>query len=235
MKPLDVSLRFRDSGRRDLLAWMLAVPAVAWCTVAASNPADDAAAVDAAEEDVAHSESDLGTCRATTRDAEGPYFSSGSPQRTALIAGLAEPGVRLIVEGRLRSPDCKTPLAGYAVDIWQANAVGHYYDSAQSAYRLRGKIVSDSLGRYRFETVLPGRYGDAAGIRPAHLHAKVLTPGGNPLLTTQLHFAGDPYLGHADYCTRQRTCNSGDAKRALELIDATVSGTAGQSLGPEPG
>ena len=61
--------------------------------------------------------------------------------------------------------------------------------------------MSDNLGQYRFETVLPGRYTDAGGTRPAHLHAMVLTPGGNPLLTTQLHFAGDPFLGRADYCT----------------------------------
>ncbi len=48
------------------------------------------------------------------------------------------------------------------------------------------------------------------------------------MLTTQLYFAGDPYLGKADYCTRQRTCNSIDAKRALRLLDATVSGKAGK-------
>ena len=209
---------------------MLAAPVVAACTVDASRSAEQAASADAADRDVdaAESESEVTGCRATTRDAEGPYFAPGSPPRSVLIAGLAEPGVRLVVEGRLLAADCRRPLPGYAIDIWQADADGNYHDSAQSAFRLRGKIVSDALGRYRFETVLPGRYGDAAGIRPAHLHAKILTPGGNPLLTTQLYFAGDPYLGQADYCTRQRTCNSGDAKRALKLIDATVSGKAGK-------
>ena len=223
MKPLTVS-----SGRRDFLAWMLAVPAVAGCSIDASHTDHADESSGPPEGDVAQSESNLGTCRATSFDAEGPYFSPGSPKRSLLIAGLAEPGVRLVVEGRLLGPDCRTPLSGYAIDVWQADAAGNYYDSAQTAYRLRGKVVSDSLGRYRFETVLPGRYGDAAGIRPAHLHAKILTPGGNSLLTTQLYFAGDPYLGQADYCTRQRTCNSGDAKRALKLVDATVSGTAGK-------
>lgn len=242
MKLLSLMPARRDTGRRDFLAWLLAVPAVAGCSVSAAQddaaPAtapDGTAAVDAApdapdasEENVADVESDVTACRATTRDAEGPYFEAGSPQRGTLIAGLQEPGVRLLVEGRLLGPDCRTPLRGYAIDLWQADAAGNYYDSAESGYRLRGKIVSDSLGRYRFETVLPGRYGDAAGIRPAHLHAKILTPGGNTLLTTQLYFAGDPYLGQADYCTRQRTCNSSDGKRALRLLDATVSGKAGK-------
>lgn len=224
MKALNVS-----SGRRDFLAWMLAAPALAACSVDASeNAGGDAPADRSADDEVAESESELRTCSATQRDAEGPYFSPGSPTRSVLVAGLGEPGVRLLVEGRLLGPDCRTPLRGYAIDLWQADASGNYYDSSQSAYRLRGKIVSDSSGRYRFETVLPGRYGDAGGIRPAHIHAKILTPGGNPLLTTQLYFAGDPYLGPADYCTRQRTCNSGDAKRALTLTNATVSGKAGK-------
>lgn len=239
MKLISLTSARRDTGRRDFLAWLLAAPALAGCSVSAApdeaaspttpeaSPAVDPA-LDATDADVAEAESDVTSCSATTRDAEGPYFEAGSPQRGTLIAGLSEPGVRLLVEGRLLGPDCRTPLRGYAIDLWQADAAGNYYDSADGAYRLRGKIVSDNLGRYRFETVLPGRYGDAAGIRPAHLHAKVLTPGGNTLLTTQLYFAGDPYLGQADYCTRQRTCNSSDAKRALRLTDATVSGKAGK-------
>ena len=244
MKPLfhALSSAARAAGRRDFLTWMLAVPAVAGCTVASrddapgpassgpTSPTADPTVADASEADVAQSEADLGSCRATTRDAEGPYFESGSPQRTLRIAELTEPGVRLLVEGKLVGPDCRTPLRGYVIDIWQADASGSYSDGGAGSptYKLRGKIVSDSAGRYRFETVLPGRYGDAAGIRPAHMHAKILTPQGNPLLTTQLYFAGDPYLGQADYCTRQRTCNSSDPKRALTLSDAIVSGKAGK-------
>src|SRR5205085_11343024 len=113
------------------------------------------------------------------------------------------------------------------VDIWQADKFGNYFDPG-STFRLRGKIVSDAYGRYRFETILPARYRDAAGIRPAHIHTKVLTPLGHTLLTTQLYFAGDPYLGQADYCTRGGTCNSSDAARALRLSDTTVSGVAGK-------
>jgi protocatechuate 3,4-dioxygenase beta subunit len=226
--------------RRDFLAWLLAVPTIAGCTVASrdedgpgaasSDPAatDPGAADPAVEGDAVQYEEASTVCRATTRDAEGPYFEAGSPLRTLQIASPAEPGVRLLVEGKLVGPDCKTPLRGYAIDLWQASSTGTYFDGVDTGYRLRGKIVTDSLGRYRFETVLPGRYGDAEGIRPAHIHAKILTPHGSPLLTTQLYFAGDPYLGQADYCTRARTCNSGDAKRALKLLDAVVSGKAGK-------
>jgi protocatechuate 3,4-dioxygenase beta subunit len=227
---------------------MLAVPAVASCAVHADpedpsplaapggpDPSDPKAAAsgdgdsaDLFEGDLAVDQQELRACRATTRDAEGPYFTSGSPRRALRIAELTEPGVRLVVEGRLVGPDCRTPLAGYGVDIWQADEGGNYADAGSSGYRLRGKVVSDAYGRYRFETILPGRYGDDAGIRPAHIHAKILTPRGNALLTTQLYFEGDPYLGRADYCTRSGYCNSGDAARVLRLSNATVSGIAGK-------
>jgi len=231
-------------GRRDFLAWMLAVPAVAGCTVASQSdgaaspndlpgalaPAPDGAVNDghaADDGDVAMTEQEWRSCSTTTRDVEGPYFQAGSPQRALQIADTGEPGVRLLVEGHLVGPDCKA-LKGYSVDVWQADATGNYYDAASSSYRLRGKIVTDRLGRYRFETILPALYTDAVGTRPAHLHWKILTPQGNTLLTTQLYFAGDPWLGQADYCTRQRTCNSSDVKRALALTDAVVAGEAGK-------
>jgi protocatechuate 3,4-dioxygenase beta subunit len=245
MKPI-LSARAAHAGRCDFLGWMLAAPALAGCSVAAhederraasaTEPTAPGAAgapgvdgVDGVEPDeVLETEENLAACLPTTRDAEGPYFEAGSPRRVLRIAELDEPGVRFLLEGRLRGPDCRTPLRGYTLDVWQADAAGNYYQSATSGYRLRGKVVSDSDGRYRLETVLPGRYGDAAGIRPAHLHAKILTPQGNTLLTTQIYFAGDPYLGQADYCTRSRACSSSDPNRALTLSDAVVSGHAGK-------
>ena len=211
-----------ERSRRDFLAWLGAVPVIgaAGCASASS---DSAAAPEGDTEEAWRS------CRHTTRDATGPYFEPGSPVRAARrIASPTEPGVRLLVEGRLFGPDCRTPLDGYVLDVWQADANGSYYAAGESEYRLRGKIVTDDLGRYSLETILPGRYGDSEGIRPAHLHVRFLTPGGNLLLTTQLYFAGDPYLGDADYCTRDGTCNSGDAARALVLSDANVSGVFGK-------
>lgn len=221
-----------ERSRRDFLSWLAAVPAVGavGCAVdRAGDGHDDPDDDIAATEPVETTEEAQTVCRHTSRDATGPYYEAGSPIRTTTrIASLNEPGVRLSIEGRLFGPDCRTPLKGYALDVWQADDDGNYYDAWQTSYRLRGKVLTDSLGRYRLETILPGRYGDAAGIRPAHLHVRMLTPGGNVLLTTQLYFAGDPYLGQADYCTRSRTCNSADPARALVLRDAWVSGKAGK-------
>jgi len=199
--------------RRDFLTWL----GVAASTVACTSDLDAATAEDFER-----------ACRATTRDAKGPYHLAGAPLRAESLAAPDEPGVRLFVSGRLLGPDCRTPLAGYALDVWQADADGSYHQGASDAFRLRGKIRTDALGRYRFETILPGRYADAAGIRPAHLHVSFLTPGGDVLLTSQLYFEGDPYLGEADYCTRLGTCNAADPDRHLRLVDALVGERPGK-------
>ncbi len=119
MEALSLTSARRDTGRRDFLAWMLAVPAVAGCSVSAAAdeasspaaPSTNAAVDPTLDEDVADAESDYTACRATTRDAEGPYFEPGSPQRGTLIAELQEPGVRLLIEGRLLGPR-EDPHAG---------------------------------------------------------------------------------------------------------------------------
>jgi protocatechuate 3,4-dioxygenase beta subunit len=59
------------------------------------------------------------------------------------------------------TPDCR-PLAGARVDFWQADGNGVYDNDG---YRLRGYQVTDGRGRYRLETVVPGRYEPRTMIR----------------------------------------------------------------------
>jgi protocatechuate 3,4-dioxygenase beta subunit len=111
---------------------------------------------------------------------EGPYYRSGSPERTSLL----EPGMtgtRLTLTGRVLSAGCR-PVAGALLDFWQADARGAY-DNA--GYRLRGHQLTDASGAYRLETVVPGLYPG----RTEHIHVKVRQPGGRTL-TTQLFFPG---------------------------------------------
>jgi catechol 1,2-dioxygenase len=53
--------------------------------------------------------------------------------------------------------------------------------------------MSDEQGRYRFESVLPGRYPLFWPLtRPRHIHLTVSHPHCEPL-TTQIFFEGDKY------------------------------------------
>jgi len=117
----------------------------------------------------------------TPAQTEGPYFTPDSPERGSLLeAGL--PGDRLTVAGTVLATDCR-PLRRALLDFWQADAAGRYDNQG---YRLRGHQFTDADGRFRLETVVPGRYPG----RTRHIHVKVQAPN-RPVLTTQLYFPGE--------------------------------------------
>lgn len=154
------------------------------------------------------------SCEVTGSDVEGPFHVEDAPERTVL-AGPNEPGERLMIEGTVYGPDCSDGLAGVLLDVWHADADGNYHDAADD-YRLRGQMMTDADGRYSFETIIPGRYPLGGSTRPAHIHFMVSKPGFTPL-TTQLYFAGDPFLKPNDPCGNG--CNSGDPTLIIDLAE----------------
>lgn len=120
-----------------------------------------------------------------------------------------EKGDRLMVCGQVRSSD-GTPLAGAVIDHWQADADGFYshFHPTSPGGNLRARFTTGPDGNFEIHTVVPAPYmiphdgptGKLLGAcgwhpwRPAHLHYFVDAPG-HDRLTTQLFFAGDPWLG----------------------------------------
>jgi protocatechuate 3,4-dioxygenase beta subunit len=117
----------------------------------------------------------------TPAQTEGPYFTPNSPARGSLLEAGVD-GDRLTVAGTVLATDCR-PLRRALLDFWQADAAGQYDNQG---YRLRGHQFTDADGRYRLETVVPGRYPG----RTRHIHVKVQAPN-RPVLTTQLYFPGE--------------------------------------------
>lgn len=214
-----------------MLGWLATAPigaALAGCGQALSpfdGGSDSGSRADAGS-DPSDAGNDAGVCEPTEPDALGPFYESGSPMRM-MIAGPGEAGDRLLVDGQLLDlADCRAPLAGYMIDLWQADASGNYYAAGSSDYRLRGRIVTGADGRFAFETIKPGYYETATGPRPAHFHLRVFDPSGNDRLITQIYFEGDPFLGANDGC-QPPTCHSDDPARILSLMPARVSGVDG--------
>lgn len=118
----------------------------------------------------------------TLVQTEGPYFKPDSPRRASLLEpGMA--GTRMVVTGLVLSTACK-PIPRALLDFWHADDRGDYDNVG---FRLRGHQFTDEAGRYRLETVVPGRYPG----RTRHFHVKVQAPN-QPVLTTQLYFPGEP-------------------------------------------
>lgn len=121
----------------------------------------------------------------TPRQIEGPYYTPQTPRRSNLIDGL--PGEILVLEGRVLSTTCQ-PVAGAIVDLWSCDAQGVYDNTG---FKLRGHQITNAQGWYRFETLMPGAYGNSSFRRTPHLHVKIQPPASS-LLTTQLYFPDQP-------------------------------------------
>lgn len=147
-------------------------------------------------------------CQATESEVLGPFYRFGAPFQ-ARLAGPDERGDRLMLTGTVFSSDCRTPLPGVLIEVWQANSAGLYDTNKPgsftevSTFHLRGMLYTDEKGRYEIETIVPGRYPippnlpgleKYAGLtRPAHIHFRVMESLHIPL-TTQLYFKGDPFI-----------------------------------------
>ncbi len=110
------------------------------------------------------------------------------------LAGPDEPGRRLVVEGRVLASDGTTPIAGATVFVFHTDDRGYYSPGGmdEADARLCGLMLTDTDGRYRFETIKPAHY--ATGGPPAHVHYRVWGPD-RPRQGFSLNFEGDPKLG----------------------------------------
>jgi protocatechuate 3,4-dioxygenase beta subunit len=113
---------------------------------------------------------------------EGPYYKTGSPERTN-IADTGITGKKLTVEGKVLKKN-GDPVPGAWIDFWHADGNGNYDNDG---YNLRGHQYADKKGHYRLETVRPLEYL----FRAPHIHAKVRADDNSPVLTTQLFFPGE--------------------------------------------
>ena len=126
-------------------------------------------------------------CAPSAENIEGPFFKPSSPQRADLTDGDAR-GEALVVEGSVLDVGC-VPVPGAWLEVWQADHAGAYDNEGD---RFRATLALAESGRYRFKTIVPGRYLNGRQYRPAHIHVKAHAPGYRSL-TTQLYFEGDPF------------------------------------------
>lgn len=116
----------------------------------------------------------------TSQARLGPQDESGEPMR---------------LHGVVHGVDGK-PAAGIQIYAHQTDHNGIYpplagVGAAASKHgRLRGWTVSDSDGRYRFDTVRPGGYPDSS--LPQHIHLQVIEPGRCTYYLDDVEFADDP-------------------------------------------
>ena len=131
-----------------------------------------------------------------------PYGSIGADDADLTRQHAGEPiGQRIIVAGRVLDEDGR-PVRNTLVEVWQANAGGRYAhrkDTFPSAldpnFSGAGRTVTDDEGRWRFISILPGRYpwpNHYNAWRPSHMHFSLFGQNFLTRLVTQMYFPGDP-------------------------------------------
>ena len=147
----------------------------------------------------------------TPSNVLGPFYRPGAPwiANPGSIAAIDEPGGHVIVTGRVSDARAGTPIAGAAVDVWQANAAGRYSneEASRDPWNLRGRQRTDREGRFTIATVQPAHYtvkddGPVGQLlqalgrhpwRPAHIHF-MITADRYRSLVTQVYIGDGPYL-----------------------------------------
>jgi protocatechuate 3,4-dioxygenase beta subunit len=145
----------------------------------------------------------------TPFQVKGPFYPIVEQDDTDLdltrVSGNTKiaQGEVVLVAGQV-SDSNGTPIANAVVDIWQANSGGRYSheDDKNTApldpnFQGWGIVRTDSSGRYKFKTIVPGPYPlsflQEIGMRCKHIHFKVTAEGARELIT-QMYFAGDPLI-----------------------------------------
>jgi protocatechuate 3,4-dioxygenase beta subunit len=131
-----------------------------------------------------------------------PYGTIGGADADLTRQHAGEPiGQRIIVAGRVLDEDGR-PVRNTLVEVWQANAGGRYAhrkDRFPAAldpnFSGAGRTITDEEGRWRFVTILPGRYpwpNHYNAWRPSHIHFSLFGQNLLTRLVTQMYFPGDP-------------------------------------------
>lgn len=145
--------------------------------------------------------------RATVADLAGPSYpivraldTDADLTRIAGRPGRAQ-GAVFDLRGRVINT-LSRPVAGALVEMWQANTHGRYAHGSDGnldaaldpGFQGFGKQTTDAQGRFRFLSVVPGRYPVAhpAGtwLRTPHVHFAIR--GKHDRLLTQIYFEGEP-------------------------------------------
>lgn len=144
----------------------------------------------------------MSTFLLTASQTVGPFFGPGLLRDGACRNDLTESqtvGERIRIEGRVLDGD-GAPVPDAMIEIWQADAHGHYNHPADTGTALSdrdftgfGRAGTGEDGSYWFETIKPGPVPfDAQQWQAPHIVVTVFARGLLNHLVTRLYFAGEP-------------------------------------------
>ena len=157
--------------------------------------------------------------RETPSQTAGPFLHIGlAPQIVGIPFGNSVPGgniappevagQRISVQGVVFD-GTGAPLKDLLIEVWQADANGHYPGSPDAAEGFTGwgRALADfETGIFRLDTIKPGRVmGPGGTLMAPHLNLWLVARGINIGLNTRLYFEDETEANAADYVLSQIT------------------------------
>lgn len=137
----------------------------------------------------------------TPSQTAGPYLHIGltNTHSVTQIAAQDVPGERVRLKCRVLDVE-GAPLNDAMIEIWQADASGHYnhpddFQAREGGSRFHGfgRAATDETGACEFETIRPGSVpGPGNSSQAPHLNIAIFARGILLQLHTRIYFAGDP-------------------------------------------
>ncbi len=143
----------------------------------------------------------MSTFPLTSSQTVGPFFSDALLRKDAIRNRLIQPetvGERIRIEGRVLDGD-GLPIPDAMVEIWQANAHGHYNhpttkkEVLDASFLGFGRSGTSVDGEYWFETIKPGAVPfDGERLQAPHIGITIFARGLLNHLVTRLYFEDEP-------------------------------------------
>lgn len=182
----------------------------------------------------------------------GPFFSQGLVRTRAafqlphlcseerdvignILVNAGTAGERVYIEGSVFDGR-GAPIDDALLEIWQADADGHYahpLDSpARSEFHGFGRAPTDAAGHFFFETIKPGRVPALSGGPQApHLNVSIGARGMTRFAFTRIYFPedeldADPVLAQVPVARRHTLIarRAGSARPGAYLFDIRLQG-----------
>jgi protocatechuate 3,4-dioxygenase alpha subunit len=170
--------------------------------------------------------------RETPSQTAGPYVHIGLTPSLHDISTVYErdlgaemltpetPGQRITITGQVFDGS-GAPVSDAVLEIWQADAEGSYAgqhapaSNSSPSFTGWGRKATDAEGRYRFETIKPGRVAGPDGkLMAPHVTLWIVARGINIGLHTRLYFEDEADANATDFVLNRIM----DARRRQTLI-----------------
>lgn len=125
---------------------------------------------------------------------EAQEYRPANIESTGRIASKDEPGIPLVIHGRVFRPDDK-PADGVVVHAYHRDRDGFEFgpdDNSVTTWRLQGWVKTDAEGRFELRTIRPAP--DHLGREGAHIHFTLESSDFGRQWAPKVFFSDDPQV-----------------------------------------